>query len=45
VTEGLPYVLGCVSDGVDVGIGEVDLREVNDDVESFQGSARATRKH
>jgi hypothetical protein len=41
VAEGLPYVLGCVSDGVEVGIGRVDVREMNDDVESLQGSAKA----
>lgn len=30
-----------MSDGVEVGIGRVDVREMNNDVESLQGSAKA----
>jgi hypothetical protein len=36
VAKGLLYVVGYVGDGVDVGIGHVDVREVNDDVEGLQ---------
>jgi hypothetical protein len=41
VAKGVLYVVGCVGDGVDVGIGQVDVREVNDDVESLQRSCVA----
>jgi hypothetical protein len=42
VAKGVLYIVGCVGDGVDVGIGgQVDVREVNDDVESLQRSCVA----
>ena len=40
---GLLHVLGCVGDGVDVGIGQVDVREVDDDVEGLHGAGVAVQ--
>jgi hypothetical protein len=36
VAEGLLYFVGCVGEGGGVGIAQVDVREVNDDVEGLQ---------
>jgi hypothetical protein len=40
VAEGLLYVVGCVGKGAEVGIAQVDVRDVNDGVEAAKGLCR-----